>query len=185
MLANQARTALRSQGKQIQNSVRLLASTSSKDETIGFIGLGNMGSGMAKNLVEKGRKVVGFDAATSGSVLKETIGDGFTWASCPAEVAEQTHTVVTMLPNNDIVKAVYAGNDGVFTTVQGGTLLVDCSTIDPMVAKSMSDLAKEKSATFCDAPVSGGVNAAAVNEKMISFLPSLELKYTFNEMTAD
>ena len=37
-------------------------------------------------------------------MLKETIGDGFTWASCPAEVAEQTHTVVTMLPNNDIVK---------------------------------------------------------------------------------
>jgi len=177
MLANQARTALRSQGKQIQNSVRFLASTSSKDETIGFIGLGNMGSGMAKNLVEKGRKVVGFDAATSGSVLKETIGDGFTWASCPAEVAEQTHTVVTMLPNNEIVKAVYAGKDGVLTSVQGGTLLVDCSTIDPMVAKSMSDLAKEKSATFCDAPVSGGVNAAAAGT--LTFMVGAEEWSTF------
>ena len=62
-----------------------------------------------------------------------------------------------------LFQAVYAGKDGVLTSVQGGTLLVDCSTIDPMVAKSMSDLAKEKSATFCDAPVSGGVNAAAVS----------------------
>ena len=95
--------------------------------------------------------------------------------------------IITSTPKQTVClfQAVYAGKDGVFTTVQGGTLLVDCSTIDPMVAKSMSDLAKDKSATFCDAPVSGGVNAAAVNEKKISFLPSLELKYTFNEMTAD
>ena len=64
-----------------------------------------------------------------------------------------------------ILQAVYAGKDGVFTSVQADTLLVDCSTIDPMVAKSMSNQAKEKSANFCDAPVSGGVNAAAVNEQ--------------------
>ena len=75
-------------------------------------------------------------------------------------IYSQTNTVC-------LFQAVYAGKDGVFTTVQGGTLLVDCSTIDPMVAKSMSDQAQEKSATFCDAPVSGGVNAAAVNEKNI------------------
>merc|ERR1712142_718340 len=55
------------------------------NDVIGFVGLGNMGSGMAKNLVEKGRKVVGFDAA--GSQLKESIGDKFQWAECPAEVA--------------------------------------------------------------------------------------------------
>ena len=78
-----------------------------------------------------------------------------------------------------LFQAVYAGKDGVFTSVQGGTLLVDCSTIDPMVAKSMSDLAKEKSATFCDAPVSGGVNAAAVSGRN---MPSFELKYTLNKI---
>ena len=75
-----------------------------------------------------------------------------------------------------LFQAVYAGKDGVFTTVQGGTLLVDCSTIDPMVAKSMSDQAKEKSATFCDAPVSGVVNAAAVNGR--NNIASFELKNT-------
>jgi len=144
----------------LQRIVTRGLTSTAKDDTIGFIGLGNMGSGMAKNLVEKGRKVVGFDAATSGNVLKETIGDGFAWASCPAEVAEQSKTVISMLPNNDIVKAVYTDADGVFAKVQPDSLLVDCSTIDPTVAKDMSEKAKAKGAVFCDAPVSGGVNAA-------------------------
>jgi len=136
-----------------------------------------MGSGMAKNLVEKGRKVVGFDAVTSGNVLKESIGDGFAWASCPAEVAEQTKTVISMLPNNDIVRSVYGGGDGVFSTVQSGTLLVDCSTIDPTVAKEMADQAAAKGATFCDAPVSGGVNAAKAGS--LTFMVGAEEWATF------
>ena len=74
----------------------------------------------------------------------------------------QSKTVISMLPNNDIVKAVYTDADGVFAKVQPDSLLVDCSTIDPIVAKDMSEKAKAKGAVFCDAPVSGGVNAAKV-----------------------
>jgi len=141
---------------------RGLATGGVPDDVIGFIGLGNMGSGMAKNLVDKGRKVVGFDAAGPGQAnLTETIGDKFEWASCPAEVASKAKVVVSMLPNNEIVKKVYTGDDGVLSEVQEEALLIDCSTIDPQVAKDMAATAlKAKKAVFCDAPVSGGVNAA-------------------------
>ena len=66
-----------------------------------------------------------------------------------------------MLPNNDIVKAVYGGNDGVFSGLQKGSFLIDSSTVDPAVSKEMAALAKSSGAkAFVDAPVSGGVNAA-------------------------
>jgi len=162
--------------------VRNLCITARRDmasegnDVIGFIGLGNMGSGMAKNLVEKGHKVVGFDAA-GASLLKESIGDKFQWAECPAEVASQAKLLVSMLPNNDIVKKVYTGGDGILSQVQRGTLLIDCSTIDPQVAKDVAKMADDKGAVFCDAPVSGGVNAAKAGT--LTFMVGTEEEESF------
>jgi len=65
-----------------------------------------------------------------------------------------------MLPNNDIVRNVYCGKDGVLEGVKNGALLIDSSTIDPAVSKEMAEKCKAKGGDFVDAPVSGGVNAA-------------------------
>ncbi len=77
-------------------------------------------------------------------------------------MASKSSTIVTMLPNNDIVRNVYSGNDGVFSGLQKGSFLIDSSTVDPAVSKEMAEQAKANGAKcFVDAPVSGGVNAAA------------------------
>ena len=117
-----------------------------------------MGSGMAHNLVEKGHNVVAFDV--NAPRLQDDIGNKFQWAKSPADVASQVKTVVSMLPNNDIVRDVYKGECGVLASVKADTLLIDCSTVDPAVSQEMAEAAGEKGAKFVDAPVSGGVNAA-------------------------
>lgn len=79
------------------------------------------------------------------------------------DVATQCTKLVTMLPNNDIVRRVFTDStDGVLAGLQQGTFLIDSSTVDPAVSKEISVLAKNSGANcFVDAPVSGGVNAAA------------------------
>ncbi len=94
------------------------------------------------------------------SAVSALASKGAASASSPADVAAQSDHVVTMLPNNDIVRDVYTGKDGVLSAVSKGALLVDSSTIDPAVSKEMACAAAGKGAAFVDAPVSGGVNAA-------------------------
>lgn len=74
----------------------------------------------------------------------------------PQDVAAHSDHIVTMLPNNDIVREVYTGRDGILEQVQPQTVLIDSSTIDPAVSKEMAEAAKAKKAIFVDAPVSGG-----------------------------
>jgi len=134
-------------------------------EKVGFIGLGNMGGGMAKNLCQKGHDVVAYDVCQDAVCipLRKGLGehaDKLVQVATPAEVAAQTRILVTMLPNNAVVREVFTGKDGVFETVQQGALLIDSSTIDPSVSQAMAAAASDKDATFVDAPVSGGVLAA-------------------------
>ena len=79
------------------------------------------------------------------------------------DVASQSTKIVTMLPNNDIVRKVFTdANDGILSGLQKDSFLIDSSTVDPAVSKEISELAKKSGANcFVDAPVSGGVNAAA------------------------
>ena len=85
------------------------------------------------------------------------------WSTFSKDVAKQSSKIVTMLPNNDIVRKVYTNaEDGIFAGMNAGTFLIDSSTIDPAVSKEIGALAKNHGADcFVDAPVSGGVNAAA------------------------
>lgn len=128
---------------------------------VGFIGLGNMGRGMAKNLIDKGHDIVAFD--TSPEAVKDIVSHGAKEAGSPKDVAGQCSTLVTMLPNNDIVRKVYGDpSDGVLSGLRKGSFLIDSSTIDPAVSKEISEAASKAGARcFVDAPVSGGVNAAA------------------------
>jgi len=131
----------------------------SLNDKIGFIGLGNMGRGMADNLLQKGHSVVAFDVVEEN--MKLAVEKGAESAGSPAQVAEKCDKVITMLPNNEIVKNVYEGSDGVFSAVKSGAFLIDSSTVDPALSKDLAHKAKGLGAVFVDAPVSGGVNAAA------------------------
>ena len=123
---------------------------------IAFIGLGNMGSGMAANLVTAGHSVNAFDLSEDARGSAESGGcSAFDDAK---RACEGVDAVVTMLPNGGIVRAVYE-ND-VFGQAPDGAILLDCSTIDVSTAKSLAEAATAKGYAMVDAPVSGGIAAA-------------------------
>ena len=123
-------------------------------QTVGFIGLGIMGKPMAKNLMEAGYELVVHNR--SPEKAEELAGEGATAAGSPREVAEGCDVVITMLPDSPQVEEVLAGEGGVFEGVREGALIVDMSTISPVVTESLAASAKEKGASLLDAPVSGG-----------------------------
>jgi 2-hydroxy-3-oxopropionate reductase len=121
-------------------------------ETVGFIGLGIMGKPMAENLIEAGYDLVAYNRTRE----KAEQLDGATVSDTPREVAEQSDVIVTMLPDSPQVEEVLAGEDGVFEGVEDGDLIVDMSTISPVVSEELFEKAKERGASMLDAPVSGG-----------------------------
>ncbi|CAK8672015.1 unnamed protein product [Clavelina lepadiformis] len=128
------------------------------NSTVGFIGLGNMGGPMALNLLNKNHKVIAYDVMDAA--IKPVASAGAQIAGSPAEVAETANQIITMLPNSSHVQEAYCGKEGILQSAQKNSLLIDCSTIDPVVSKNVANSAKEKFATYVDAPVSGGVGAA-------------------------
>ena len=124
---------------------------------IAFIGLGNMGGGMAPNLVTAGHEVHAFDL--SDAALAHAHEGGCKTAGSIADAVRGVDAVVSMLPNGAIVKEVYANH------VIGGApteaILIDCSTIDVATAREVERLAADAGYEMVDAPVSGGIAAAA------------------------
>jgi len=123
-------------------------------QKIGFIGLGIMGKPMARNLIKGGYSLVVYDIIQSS--MAEVASLGATVASSPSEVATQCKTIITMLPNGPEVKQVVTGKNGILDGIQEGSVIIDMSSIAPLVSKEMYLLCKEKKASFMDAPVSGG-----------------------------
>ena len=119
--------------------------------TIGFIGLGNMGRPMASNLVRKGFSLVVHDVAAKPLEMLAALGANV--ASTVADVARESDIVITMLPDSAIVEAVIAGADGVLANAHDGMLIMDMSTIDPLVTDRLASAAREKGVAFVDAPV--------------------------------
>jgi 3-hydroxyisobutyrate dehydrogenase len=126
--------------------------------TIGFIGLGNMGTPMAANLVKVGHRVTGFDLV-SEAVERLAVKGGSAAASAAAAVGAG-EIVITMLPAGPQVRSVYLGEDGVLAHARKGALLIDCSTIDVETARVVAAAAAEAGFDMLDAPVSGGVAGA-------------------------
>ncbi len=131
---------------------------------IGFIGLGNMGGGMAANLVKAGHDVAAFDL--SADALARAAAAGCTSAASAAAAVDGAAAVVTMLPAGNHVAAVYG--DAVFAAAAAGTLLLDCSTIDVATAKAVGTDAAARGLAMVDAPVSGGI--AAANAGTLTFM---------------
>jgi 3-hydroxyisobutyrate dehydrogenase len=126
--------------------------------TIGFIGLGNMGAPMAANLVKAGHQVIGFDIAPRA--VEALSAKGGHAAASAAEAIAASELVITMLPAGAQVRSVYLGEAGVLKNARGGTLLIDCSTIDVETARVVATSAAEAEFDMLDAPVSGGVAGA-------------------------
>ncbi|MBI3706763.1 MAG: NAD(P)-binding domain-containing protein, partial [Proteobacteria bacterium] len=125
---------------------------------IGFIGLGNMGGPMARNLIKAGHKVKAFDVAKAS--LDAAAGAGAGIAASPADAAKAVEVVVTMLPAGEHVRDVYLGAGGVVAAATTGTLLIDGSTIDVETARAVGAAAAKAGLDMVDAPVSGGVAGA-------------------------
>ncbi len=127
--------------------------------TIGFIGLGNMGGPMALNLVNKGHKVKAFDLVAAN--VQTLVDAGAEKAATAGEAARDVDVVVSMLPAGKHVRSVYGDAGGVFDNARPGTLFIDSSTIDVDSARAVAQAAVERGFEMVDAPVSGGVAAAA------------------------
>ena len=124
---------------------------------IAFIGLGNMGGGMAANLASAGHDVRAFDL--SAEALEKAAESGCETFGSVEEAVEGAEAVVSMLPNGAIVKEVYTGH--VIGRARADAILIDCSTIDVATAREVEQLAAEAGYAMVDAPVSGGIAAAA------------------------
>jgi 3-hydroxyisobutyrate dehydrogenase len=125
---------------------------------IAFVGLGNMGAPMARNLVRSGHDVAGYDIVPAN--LERFAASGGRACASLAEAAAGTGTVVTMLPAGRHVRDVYLGEAGIVATCAPGALLVDCSTIDVATARETAAAAVARGHDFLDAPVSGGTGGA-------------------------
>lgn len=126
--------------------------------TIAFIGLGNMGSPMAENLLSAGYSLQVFDLDQSATRAVEALGAVV--SSSIEQAVQGADTVITMLPAGKHVRSVYLGDKGLLNLVSSDTFLIDSSTIDPGSARAVAVEAREKSIDFVDAPVSGGVAGA-------------------------
>ncbi len=124
--------------------------------TIAFIGLGNMGAGMAANLAKAGQSVNAFDLAPAA--LERAAGAGCQVAASAAEAVRGADIVVTMLPAGAHVRAVWT-ND-VIPNARPGALIIDCSTVDVESARAVAKAATDAGLRAADAPVSGGIMAA-------------------------
>lgn len=125
-----------------------------KEKTIGFIGLGVMGKPMAKNLIKAGYKIKVFDIKEEP--VNELAGLGAMTAATPAEIGASCEVIITMLPNSQHVISVVTGENGVLEQVKPGAILIDMSSISPVVSKELYAKAAEKGVEMLDAPVSGG-----------------------------
>jgi len=120
----------------------------------GFIGLGIMGKPMARNLLKAGYSLIVHNR--SRGAVDELSKEGAESAASPKEVAERSDVVITMLPDSPDVELVYAGDEGIFSGVKTGSLLIDMSSISPVVARKLAAEAGRRGCDMLDAPVSGG-----------------------------
>ena len=123
---------------------------------IAFIGLGNMGGGMAANQAKAGHEILAFDL--SPAALERAVAAGCRAAGSAAEAVADAEVVITMLPAGPHVRAIYS--DQILKSAPQSALLIDCSTIDVESARAVAGEAAAAGFRFADAPVSGGVMAA-------------------------
>ncbi|EAR82501.1 3-hydroxyisobutyrate dehydrogenase (macronuclear) [Tetrahymena thermophila SB210] len=147
-------------------------------ETVGFIGLGNMGGPMALNLARKGGfEVIAFDVNKDS--LKKYAKEGLAVCEDVTVLARKANKFVTMLPNSSHVSSVLEGENGLFQKSAKNSLFIDSSTISYHAAIKIYENAKKVNQRYIDAPVSGGVGAATAGT--LTFMVGAENKELFQE----
>ncbi len=121
---------------------------------IGFIGLGIMGKPMSKNLLKAGYSLVVY--SRSAATVNELVQAGAQGADSPREVAEQADAIITMLPNSPEVKEVVLGKNGLIEGMRPNAMLIDMTSLDPLVSREIAARLAAKNIRMMDAPVSGG-----------------------------
>jgi 2-hydroxy-3-oxopropionate reductase len=125
---------------------------------IGFIGLGIMGRPMAKNLLKAGFSLMVYDL--NKEAVEDVVKAGAASAYSSREVAQSTEVIIVMVPDSPEVKEVVLGKDGVLEGVKPGSLVIDMSSINPLMSQEIARELKKKGVDMLDAPVSGGEPAA-------------------------
>jgi 2-hydroxy-3-oxopropionate reductase len=125
---------------------------------IGFIGLGIMGKPMAKNLLKAGYSIVAYDL--NKDAVEDVVKAGALGASSSKETAEKAEVIITMLPDSPDVKEVILGKDGVLEGIKPGSIVIDMSSINPLVSQEIEKELRKKGVEMLDAPVSGGETGA-------------------------
>lgn len=123
-----------------------------------FIGLGNMGLPMAKNLIEAQLSVIGSDL--SQTALDTFQSYGGLLAKDHTELIQDADVIITMLPSSESVKEFYMGEQGILKSLKQGTLIIDCSSIAASITREVAQVAHDLGIDIVDAPVSGGIIAA-------------------------
>lgn len=125
---------------------------------IAFVGLGNMGAPMARNLLKAGHAVSVFDL--NAQAVRELAEAGASAAGSPKAAVGEAQFVITMLPAAAHVASVLSADDGILAGIAPGVTIIDSSTIDPASVKAFAQLAGKQGNAFVDAPVSGGTGGA-------------------------
>ena len=127
--------------------------------TVGFIGLGIMGSRMAANLQARGHKLIVFNRTRSKA--EALLRRGATWGNTPVGVAADADVLFTMLATPEAVEAAALGANGFLRALRPGSIWVNSSTVNPSFARRMAEEARAKGVRYLDAPVTGSKDAAA------------------------
>jgi 3-hydroxyisobutyrate dehydrogenase-like beta-hydroxyacid dehydrogenase len=128
---------------------------SAERETIGFVGLGHMGGNMAARYLAAGHPVYG--EATSRDGADELVDKGLSWRDTPRQVAEAADIVFSSIPNDDVLREVASGPDGIVAGLEADKVWVDVSTVSPSVSREVAESVRATGAKMLDAPVSGSV----------------------------
>ena len=123
-------------------------------KTIGFIGLGIMGKPMARNLMKAGYPLVVYNRTASKA--DELVAAGAQQVGSPREVAQGAEVIITMVADSPEVEQIILGPQGVLESVKAGSVVIDMSSISPVVTKKIAAKLARKGAAMLDAPVSGG-----------------------------
>ena len=132
-------------------------------DAVGFIGLGTMGGPMAANLAKAGVPLVVYDASAAAAAAAAT-QPGVTVAASPREVATRVAVLFTCLPNDDIVRAVYLGADGIAAGARPGLITCDCSTVSPEATLAVAAGVKARGIVHMDTPMLGSQPQAVSGE---------------------
>ncbi|RME72190.1 MAG: NAD(P)-dependent oxidoreductase [Chloroflexi bacterium] len=128
-------------------------------EKVGFIGLGIMGQGMARNLLKAGFPLTVWNR--TASKMEPLVAEGAQAGASPADVAARSDIIITCVSDTPDVEAVILGENGIIHGARPGSLVIDCSTISPIATRRIAEALAGKGVSMLDAPISGGSEGAA------------------------